>query len=112
MIVWTPERYAELERLLIEGLSNAQISRKWNVSRNVVAGGVFRLRRGGGSGKPRKKPGPEKGRSKPSFGWAAVACTAPFQPDCSVPDFANDDEHVAAVMAAGGYPVLQLRRAG
>lgn len=34
----------------------------------------------------------------------------PFAPDCSVPDFANDDEHCAAVSAAGGYPALNLRR--
>lgn len=92
------------------GLGQTAIARKLGVTRHVVISVLWRY------DNPQKVKARLRGgdaiKAQPSHRLIDRApSTAPFEPDASCPDFAWDDDHCAAVLAHGGYPALQFRRA-
>lgn len=62
------------------------------------------------SRRKRKPPLAPSMPTPPRLGQNTVGVSKyPYAPDCSCPDFAWDDDHCAAVLASGGYPVLARR---
>lgn len=106
---------AEEDRIIMESrhyMSAAKIARQLGLTRNMVIGRINTLtgrrERYEETRLPRQRKG-DGGRARIATSWARKACRAPFEADDSCPDFAHDHDHVGAVLAAGGYPVLQLR---
>lgn len=111
---WTEERCEIVRTLRARGMSVGKMAAHMGVSKSAISGIVFRL---GLTPKNYKKP-----NQKPREEWSKLPARrmlnadikpslTPFAPDDTCPDFAWDDDHCAAVLAKGGYPVLQLRRA-
>lgn len=104
---------AEIARLADEGVRYSEIARKFGkLSRSSISGIVWRHRNGFIPKDKRKKS--ERTRTEAYHNLAHIEpAKYPFAPDSSCPDFAYDEEHIAAVLAErpNGFPVAFMRRA-
>lgn len=113
-MTWSPETDARLLHLRDEQrLRFSTIAPLLHKSRSAVVGRYYRIT---GHGFPSdRRHRPRKQASGPKLAHHEMrgvpAAKYPYAPDCSCPDFAWDDDHCGAVMAAGGFPILERRAA-
>lgn len=112
---WSPDIDAELLRLRDEEqLKFSRVALKLGKSRGAVLSRYYRLI---GHGFPsdyrRRLPSavPMTGGARLERIPEVRPAKYPYAPDCSCPDFAWDDDHCDAVLAAGGFPILERRAA-
>lgn len=109
MIFWNEDRKALVRGMKAEGLSLREIALEFGVSRAAVSGIVHRLK----PKLPKRAPRPKRqytSRNRTDHtNKVSAPIRAPFAGDDSCPDFAWDDDHCTAVLARGGYPVLERR---
>lgn len=108
MSAWPRERIERVMALVNKGMPYPKIARLFGVTTNAVSGLVFRERH-----KDNMPKRPSRAKAEPFFhvNPNLTPAKVPFAPDCSCPDFAWDDQHVAAVYAAraDGFPVAFSR---
>lgn len=112
--IWTDEQIEEIKTLRRQGLTPKAIAARLGRTPSVIAGILFRA--GMTKAKRARKPKPRQespsGRVWRTTNYDHLApAQYPFASDCSEPNFAWDDVHCAAVLARGGFPALQFRRA-
>lgn len=108
---WTQERHDTLMRLRDQGESFTEIGRRLGISKQAAQGRWYRF-----TGAYEKRIQRVRGVSTVNDTGARKfqdlkPAKYPFAPDSSCPEFANDDDHCAKVLAEGGFPVLAIRRA-
>lgn len=107
-MIWTPEHDEHLYGMLAEGWTYKEIGLALGVSKSAVSGRIGRMRHAGRIRLMRREKRQAARRESKIHN---AVCVAPYAPDCSVPDFANNEAHVAACLRLGGFPVLRLRAA-
>lgn len=107
---WTPQEDAEIIRLRdVEHLRFWQVAESMGRTKGEVMGRYHRAK---------GTPFPSNRRERPKHPISAShriydlkPAKYPYAPDCSSYDFANDDDHCAAVLAIRAYPVMPSRAA-
>lgn len=103
----TPEDRATIIRLAARGISYAALSREYGVTRSAIGGIVFRFHNPNYV-QPNRRATTRNPLDAYHVYRDLQPAKQPFAPDCSCPDFANDDAHCEAVNALGGFPALEL----
>lgn len=95
--------HATMAEMAADGLSYVEIAELFGITRFAVGGILFRLRHGYSN----RRADSDRPTKKPIDAYHAYRdlqpAKAPYAPDCSCPDFANDDDHIRAVIAEGGF---------
>lgn len=115
-IEWTKDNDEKLLDMRRRGLTFAVCGRLLGVTRNAAQGRWYRVTGAHEKRTPRFKPEVvQRDRQVVVKDWRKSKdikpAKYPYAADCSCPAFAWDDQHCAAVLAAGGYSAFKFRTA-
>lgn len=107
---WTDEIDAQITAMRADGVPFPAIGKAVGASRGAVQGRYYRQTDQPSVRKPRKRSDRPRKVTDPRHYYRSLKPSkTPFAADISCPDFAWDDDHCAAVLAIGTFPVLPRR---
>jgi len=106
--VWPRSRREAAQQLRKQGLTHEEIGVKLGATRAAVGSLFARIKRGHYERHAARNPAPPAFR----FDRDIKPSRTPFAADCSCPDFAWDEDHLAAIRAVRptGFPVAFAKR--